>query len=311
MPSASEVREQVARESEQRRRFAVPAFASGILYLLSGIIVSASLSGTPTVGVIQGLAPALHGEANPRVSPRTPTVKFVSHHALTLIAGSVIGALAIAVLTLVLLVILDATRFRRPETWRPARPLIIAGGAGVAALNLAHSVILGITSHKFAVGHDFTNHAVDRALLTAGGVGVGLGAAGLFASLALVAGMGTTMVASMGVGLTARWVSFLGIFAAVLFVLGGAFGRVLPEIVTAFWLVAMGILFIGKWPNGDPPAWASGEARPWPTGAEMRAARRGEAVEPAPAAAGADIAPAPAQPAGTRSSRRRKRGARR
>src|SRR5947209_4888544 len=168
MPSASEVREQVARESEQRRRFAVPAFASGILYLLSGIIVSASLSGTPTVGVIQGLAPALHGEANPRVSPRTPTVKFVSHHALTLIAG---------------------------------------------------------------------------------GVGVGLGAAGLFASLALVAGMGTTMVASMGVGLTARWVSFLGIFAAVLFVLGGAFGRVLPEIVTAFWLVAMGILFIGKWPN--------------------------------------------------------------
>src|SRR5437868_5978435 len=173
MPSASEVREQVARESEQRRRFAVPAFASGILYLLSGIIVSASLSGTPTVGVIQGLAPALHGEANPRVSPRTPTVKFVSHHALTLIAGSVIAALA------------------------------------------------------------------------------------------LVAGMGTTMVASMRVGLTARWVSFLGIFAAVLFVLGGAFGRVLPEIVTAFWLVAMGILFIGKWPNGDPPAWASGEARPW------------------------------------------------
>ena len=210
-------------------------------------------------------------------------------------------------LTLVLLVILDATRFRRPETWRPARPLIIAGGAGVAALNLAHSVILGITSHKFAVGHDFTNHAVDRALLTAGGVGVGLGAAGLFASLALVAGMGTTMVASMRVGLTARWVSFLGIFAALLFVFGGAFGRILPELVTAFWLVSMGILFIGKWPNGDPPAWASGEARPWPTGAELRAARRGQT--PAPATAG-DVAPAPTQPAGTRSSRRRKRGAR-
>src|ERR1700747_141150 len=157
MPSASEVREQVARESEQRRRLAVPAFAGGILYLLSGIIVSASLSGAPTVGVVEGLAPALRGEANPAVSPRAPEVKFVSHHTATLIAGSLIGAISLAALTLVLLVIFDATRFRRPETWRAARPLIIAGGGGVALLNLAHSVALAITSHKFAVGHDMTS----------------------------------------------------------------------------------------------------------------------------------------------------------
>src|ERR1700747_219313 len=63
MPSASEVREQVARESEQRRRLAVPAFAGGLLYLLSGIIVSASLSGAPTVGMLEGLAAALRGAA--------------------------------------------------------------------------------------------------------------------------------------------------------------------------------------------------------------------------------------------------------
>src|ERR1700751_4312359 len=112
MPSASEVREQVARESEQRRRLAVPAFAGGVLYLLSGIIVSASLSGAPTVGLVQGLAPALRGEANPVVSPRTAEVKFISHRALTLIAGSAIGAISIAVLTLVLLVIFDAALFR-------------------------------------------------------------------------------------------------------------------------------------------------------------------------------------------------------
>jgi len=309
MPSASEVREQVARESEQRRRLAVPAFAGGLLYLLSGIIVSASLNGAPTVGMIQGLAPALRGEANPRVSPRAPEVKFISHRALTLIAGSVVGAISIAALTLVVLAIFDAARFRRPETWRPARPLIIAGGAGVALLNLAHSVVLAITSHKFAVGHDLTSHAVDKALLTAGGVGVSLGIVGLFAALALAAGMVATMVASMRVGLTARWVSILGIFAGLFFL--PFFASTTLELVTAFWLVAMGILFIGKWPNGDPPAWASGEARPWPTGAEMRAARRGEPVQAAPAAAGADIAPAPAQPEGARSSRRRKRGARR
>jgi hypothetical protein len=307
MPSASAISEQVARETERRRQLAVPAFAAGLLYLLSGIIVSASLSGAPTVGVIQALAPALRGEANPAASPRTPEVKFISHRALSLIAGSAVGAISIAVLTVVLLVIFDAALFRRPETFRGARPLVIVGGGGVATLNLAHSVILAITTHNFAVSHNHTSHAVDRALLTTGGLGVTLSILGLFASLALVAGMGVTLVNSMRVGLTARWVSFLGIFAAVLFVFGGAFGRILPELVTGFWLVSMGILFIGKWPNGDPPAWASGEARPWPTGAELRAARRGQT--PAPATAG-DVAPAPTEPAGTRSSRRRKRGAR-
>ena len=309
MPSEAETREQVASESERRRRLAVPAFAGGILYLLSGIIVSSSLSGAPTVGIIQALAPALRGEADPRVSPRTPEVKFISHHALTLISGSLVGMLAIGVLTLVLLVILDATRFRRPETWRPAQAMIIAGGSGVAVLNLAPSVVLAITSHKFAVGHDLSNHAADRALLTSGALGVGLGLAGLFAALALAAGMAVTMLASMRIGLTARWVSILGIFAALFFL--PFFASTTLQIVTAFWLVSMGILFIGKWPNGDPPAWAAGEARPWPTGAEMRAARRGQTGRPAPAGAGADVAPPPTQPEGTRTSRRRKRGARR
>ena len=39
----------------------------------------------------------------------------------------------------------------------------------------------------------------------------------------------------------------------------------------------MGILFMGRWPNGDPPAWAAGEARPWPTQAERRAEREAQA----------------------------------
>jgi hypothetical protein len=308
MPSASAIREQVARETERRTRLAVPAFAGGILYLLSGIVVSASFNGAPTVGVLQALEPALRGKASAPESPKTGLVKFTSHHAFSLIAGSFVGAIAIVALTFVLLVILDAARFRRPETWRLARPAIMIGGISFAVLNLAHSVALAITSHKFAVGHDFSKHAVDRALLNAGAVGLGLFFLGLFAAVALAAGMAATMMASMRVGLTARWVSILGIFAALFFL--PFFASSTLELVTAFWLVAMGILFIGKWPNGDPPAWAAGEARPWPSGAEMRAARRGGAQQAAAAGASADVAPAPSAPAGTRSSRRRKRGAR-
>src|SRR5271170_5533662 len=124
MPSASEIRDQVARETERRNRLAVPSLAGGFLYLLSSIIISGTLNGAPTVGLLQGLAPALSGVANPAVSPRTPEVKFISHHAFSLIAGSVLAAIAVGALTLVLLVFVDATRFRRPQTWAAARPLV-------------------------------------------------------------------------------------------------------------------------------------------------------------------------------------------
>jgi hypothetical protein len=266
---AGEIRDQVARESGYRERLGVPAFASGVLYLLGGIIVSSTLSGAPTVGLFQGLAPALRGEANPAVSPRAAEVKFISHHGFALVAGSLLTAIAVVVLMLVLLLLLYATRFRRPETWGPARPLVLIGGIGLPLLNLAHSVILAIGAHSFASGHDFSNHAVDRVLLTAGAVGLTLGFAGLLVALALAVGMAAVMLGAMRVGLLPRWMSILGIFAGLFFL--PFFSSATLELVTAFWMVAMGILLMGRWPNGEPPAWAAGEARPWPSQAERRA----------------------------------------
>src|ERR1039458_4376114 len=149
MASASEIREQVAGETERRTRLAVPAFAGGILYLLSGIITTSTLNSAPTVGLLQGLSPALSGVASPVVSPRAAEVKFISHHAYPLIAGSVMAALAIGALTLVLLVLVDATRFRRPQTWAAARPLILAGGIALATVSIGHQVVTAIETHNF------------------------------------------------------------------------------------------------------------------------------------------------------------------
>src|ERR1700677_1507356 len=115
MPDSDAISAQVGRESERRARLSVPAFGGGFLYLLSGITISETLKGAPTVGLLQGLGPALSGVANPAVSPRAAEVKFISHHALPLIAGSVLAGVAIAGLTLVLLLLVNATRFRRPE----------------------------------------------------------------------------------------------------------------------------------------------------------------------------------------------------
>lgn len=306
MPSASEIRQQVAWESNRRDRLGVPAFAGGVLYLLSGIVISATLRGAPTVGLLEGLLPALHGEANPSVSPRAAEVKFINHHAFGLIVGSALSAVAVGVLTLVLMLLLGATRFRRPETWRAAGPFVLIGGVGVVLLNLVHAVVLAVGAHSFVSGHDFSNHAADRALLAAGAPGLILGFGGLLAALALAVGMGVTMMGSMRAGLLPRWLSILGIFAGVFF-LPFFSGTTTLELITAFWLVGAGILLMGRWPNGDPPAWAAGEARPWPSQAQTRAAKGTGKAQPALSTAGADVAPAPATPVSNRSSRKRRR----
>jgi hypothetical protein len=294
MAPTGEISQQVERESERRARLAVPAFAGGVLYLLSAIIISGTLKGAPTVGLLQGLAPALRGEAEPTVSPRAAEVKFLSHHAFPLLTGSVLAAIAVGALTLVLLLLLEATRFRRPETWSATYPLVLYGGIAVALVSLGHQIVSAIETHNFAVGHDFSGHAVDLAL-TKGTANEVVDYIDLLAGLAFAAGIVGLMVNAIRTGLLPRWMGILGMFTALLIFLpiGGAELQVVP----AFWLVMMGILYIGRWPNADPPAWLAGEARPWPSRA------RGGVAAPVPA----EAAPAPTPPALSSSRKRRKR----
>lgn len=304
MPNAGATSQQVADETERRNRLAVPAFAGGFLYLLSAIVISSTLNGAPTVGLLQGLAPALSGVASPAVSPRAIEVKFISRHAFPLIAGSFLATISVAALTLILVVLLDATLFRRPGTWAPARLLVIGGGIAVAVASVAHQVVGAIETHKFAVSHDFSSAAVDQALTKATPTVI-VAYLSLLAGLALAVGMVIVMINSTRVGLLPRWMSYLGIFTAllILFPLGGAELQVIP----AFWMVMMGILYNGKWPGGDPAAWKEGEARPWPTRAQMQAERRAQSSGGMPALAG-DIAPAPAAPGGSNRRRRKRSG---
>jgi hypothetical protein len=278
MSTQSSISEQVSKESQRRARLGVPAVAGGVLYLLSAIILNAALSGLPAVGVVQGLSPALSGRATPATSPRAGEVSYLDKHAFGLIAASVLTAIAVGLLVLVVLFILDATRFRRPQTWPPARPAVLIGGIAFALLNVVHWVAIAVQAHSFTKGHNFTGKAVDRALLTSGGLGVTLQALGLFLALALAVGMIASMVASMRAGLLPRWLSVLGIFAGLLFL--PLFGSATFQLIPTFWMVATGILLLGRLPGGDPPAWAAGEVRPWPTGAELRAQREQQIAEP-------------------------------
>jgi len=304
MPSTREIREHVAGETARRNRLAVPAFAGGFLYLLSAIIISETLNGAPTVGVLQGLAPALSGVANPAVSPRANEVKFISHHAFSLIAGSALAAVAVTTLMLVLLLLVGATRFRRPEAWPATRMLVLCGGIAVAVVSIGHQVVSAIETHNFVVSSNHSNHAVEHTLTT-GTANALVDYVDLFAGLALAAGVIAAMIGALRVGLLPRWMSMLGILAGVLIFLpiGGAELQVVP----AFWMVMMGILYMGKWPNGEPPAWAAGEAIPWPPRGVTGPDPSPKAGRAAPAAAGAAAVPAPTPVSGGSSRKRRRK----
>ncbi len=228
---------------------------------------------------------------------------------MPLIAGSVLAAIAIGALTLILLLLFRAATYRRPASWQPARQLVLGGGIAVALASVAHEVVYAIETHKFATGHDFTRAAVDNALTKSAANQV-VAYVSLIAGLALVVGMIVTLLNALRTGLVPRWMGFLGMFSGLLILLPNV-GATL-ELIPAFWLVMMGLLLSGRWMGGDPPAWEAGEARPWPSRAQLQAqriaARKGEAL---PAGALGEVPPAPKpQQAGTSRKRRRKGGSR-
>jgi NADH:ubiquinone oxidoreductase subunit 6 (subunit J) len=298
-PSRAEVKAQVAFETERRARLGVPVAAGGVLYLLSGIILTSTLKGIPTVGVLQGLAPALRGEANPAESPRAAEVRFQSHHSFGLLASSVLAALAYGAIVLVLLFLLRSLRFRRPQTGEAARWLALVGGSAVAVLSVITAILLAVKAHHFATGHDFSVHAVEVATMKGNGLFTTLAYLTPLAGIALAAGMIMTVLGGSRVGLLPRWMAMVGGVAAVLLLLPSA-GYL--DVVPAFWMVSIGILLLERWPSGDPPAWASGEAVPWPSQTDLREAKQGGAMK-------RDMAPEPALPVKSSSRKRRKRGA--
>ena len=124
-------------------------------------------------------------------------------------------------------------------------------------------------------------HTVDRAddignssvLVAAQLIGIpGTQAIGI-SSLALGMGWVVICLNAMRIGLLTRFMGVLGVICGALIVL--PILSPLP-IVQTFWLGAMAVLLAGRWPNGVPPAWTTGEAVPWPSQARVRESRRAQ-----------------------------------
>jgi hypothetical protein len=252
----------IEREQKWRDKLGVPTAAGGVLYLLGGVTIFGAVAGRPVVGVLQALQPALNGKATTLVSPRTAGVRYLSHHALSFIVGSLLQSVGLAVLTIMLIFLINATRARVPGVLRAARVLVPVGGGGAALLAVVHAIVEEIHTHEFVVGHNHTTKAIENTI-TYGAVNVTIAILELFALLALVVGMVLTVLAVARAGLIPRWMRIVGIVAAVIFLPIFAASYEL-DVVPAAFMAFVGILIMGKLPGGDPPAWASGEAVPWP-----------------------------------------------
>jgi hypothetical protein len=109
------------------------------------------------------------------------------------------------------------------------------------------------------------------------------------------------------VGLMSPFMSILGVVTGALLVL-----QIVPPVsvvLEAFWLGAVGAIYLDKWPGGRGPAWDSGEAEPWPSAAQKRgltpsAEPEEPEPEPEPAALGEGDPEAERE---RRASRKRKR----
>jgi len=195
-------------------------------------------------------------------------------------AGDIIGAAAVQSLAMLMLAVVALHLYRAARARRPDEPAIVAvmGVYGPVVLALV-TIVAAVAQVKIA--GDFADRSAqtiaaaenaleDPALVVPRYVGIS-------AALALAFWLVKGSLDAMRIGLLTRFMGILGI------ALGPAFVLQFGSLVLPVWLVALAALFWGYWPRGMPPAWESGEARPWP-GADERP--QSAPTPPEPAAAG-------------------------
>jgi len=295
------------------------------------VLMTTGLSGLPkydarTLTAIDTLGNAASGTAQPPGRLALQSIWIADHLAVPLL-GAVIFAVGTLLIFPALAFLFRATRARRPEL---PQLVLIAGAAGTVAYAVGRLVadpglpsiarLLGAV--HFRDGADHTNSAAADAVFgsttyIAGQAILGLGAIALGFALVVVC------LNAMRVGLLTRFMGVLGIIVGV--TVGASLIVPIDQqgIIRSFWLGALGLLLLGRWPSGTPRAWVTGQAEPWPTQQQIReqreaarAARQDRqepqaAASPSPARAPAPAAPRPRRPeAGARphsSSKKRKR----
>jgi hypothetical protein len=273
-PAAAGVQETLGWEAEHRPRAGIASILAGLLILAGAIIEGLSTRGRPTAPLIEALKGALQGDPK-RPSGQVALFGFLDDRIVPLTLASVLPALGFLALIPVLGYLFRAVSAREPKIPRAALILGLIGPALVGIGSIAFQIGLGTQVHKFLTGSDRTigaaNDVGSSALISAG-------------QLMQLAGTLATAFALLFIALNAMRVGLLTRFMGILGIISGVALVFLPRNpVINFWLIALGVLILGRWPGGTPAAWGSGRAEPWPTQQELRERRDQPAAEPGPA----------------------------
>jgi hypothetical protein len=187
-------------------------------------------------------------------------LQYFERHGSEYLAASVLQAAGILLLVVVAVHLFRAAKARNPDQQGFVRVIGVYGPAAFAASTLTRAITYTVLANDFtgrAPGAQ-TEAAADG-LLGSPALDIA-NALGLTGVLALGFWLVKGSLDAMRVGLLTRFMGVLGIALGPALVLG--FGL----LVLPLWLVALGVLFLGRWPRGMPPAWVSGRAEPWQSG---------------------------------------------
>jgi len=262
--------ETLAWEARQRPRAAFAALGAALLliasYVVSGIVF-ADVPGSRLLDAI-GLA-ADPGRVNEAQSLGGPRYQFYSDHAVEVIATSVVRATGFLLIGLALTFLAFATRSRTSQFPRLALYVPIVGAVLSAISYVVSPIGTVLAVREFLDGPRTVEAAQD---VTTSSLVTTAALIGFVGQLAIALAFVLVCLNAMRVGLLTRFMGVLGILSGVLTLI--PVGSPLP-VVQCFWLGALGVLFLGRWPKGQPPAWRTGQAEPWPTQQQMREARTG------------------------------------
>ena len=232
----------------------------------------------PRVGVVSALAGILLFAAaalqatgpQPKVNEVTVQLLVTDKRGALEVIGALLNGLGLLGLAGTLAFLFAASRARRPELSQGARITAIVGGVLAALGGVAYGVVITIKAHEFATQGAQT-YPQANSLLSSPGLAA-LQYAGLVGSLLLAIAFVLVALNAMRVGLLTKFIGYLGMAAAAASLL--LIGSAPALLIEVFWLLAVAYLLSGRWPNGDPPAWKTGQAEPWPSAAELRGQRQ-------------------------------------
>jgi hypothetical protein len=237
---------------ERERRWALPAalatFVAVVVFVVLVIVSSSKFGAT--------------GDAE--------HLREINKDSGTFLLISILQGLAAALLAVPLTYLFQAASARSDVMRRQLIGLVIAGPLFLAVAYLLNGIVVHDAAPEFVakgiVGNGDHADQVARDLIadqSLQGLGIGFLIGG---GLGFAIGTAYSCFYAMRTGLLTRFWGSLGMALGVVSVINAQFFQ-----FTLLWMVYLGLLILGRAPGGRPPAWAAGEAIPWPTPGEKAA----------------------------------------